>query len=175
MLGCQGTLKNGSTRDGHCCAKNNAVLYLYRTLPFFICKAQRVEKLRHRQQTYLKFIFRSPEPCSLFSRTKVHILVSRNLILLVIFNTAPERQLQVSTIYPNLLIPVHIAAFWQTGDSPHAGMPGCAVCATPLLIKLSGLLKQAGYHMLQKKPLARHICAHSKAGPDSLRGSQRLM
>lgn len=44
-----------------------------------------------------------------------------------------------------------------------------------LLIKLSALLKQAGYHMLQKKPLAGHICAQSKPGPNGRRGSRRSM
>lgn len=64
LLDFQEILYCGSTRNGHCCIKNNAVLCLHRTLHFFICKVQRVEKLRHRPQPYLQFMLCSPEPCS---------------------------------------------------------------------------------------------------------------
>lgn len=85
----QGTLKNGSTRDGHCCTNSIAAL-------FFFLHLQRATGRKHRQWAYLKFTFYSSE----------HEFYWQYL-------TRSERQLQVITVHLNLLIPIRIVAFQQ--------------------------------------------------------------
>lgn len=131
----QGFLKNGSTKDGHCCTVLQHCFFLY--------KEQWIENTDNR-------------------------LTYSSHSVLQNMNFAGDAQHRKATAgNNNIPLSAYSYSYSCLPADARAGTPGCALCATSLLIKLLSLLKQAGHHMFSEHTSV----LPSKPGL----GSQRLM